>query len=292
MQPTPCVALGNAGLRVSPSRAVRGPSFLWARDGADGNAPASVADPGGGRMALFMVQPETRWPHDRARLSVSAAAPERDSRTVTRVTIPMHGADTNGALKRPIPHCVPRRPVIGVQPVPGALGPRAATRGTRDSRPDAERSPVILAVRNDPGSNVPVSFADPGRVRVILSSVRPETRWPHHTVRPMAKAVTRERDSRTVKQVTFSLHGANHNGAPQASLPAPRPRTPCDRRPAGPRLPVVACSNAGHARQPSRRRAWPHSRSRAASRHRLRHSRPLGSDATGCSSNHPHFHRD
>ena len=165
-------------------------------------------------MALFMVQPETRWPHDRARLSMSAVAPERDSRTVTRVTIPMHGADTSGALKRPILHCVPRCPATGVQPIPGSLAPSAATRCTRGSRPDAERSPVFLTVRKDTGINVPVSFAEPGRVRVILSSVRPESRWPHHTVRQMAKAVTRERDSRTVKQMSFLLHGANRNGAP------------------------------------------------------------------------------
>ena len=177
-------------------------------------------------MALFMVQPETWWPRDRARASVSAAALERGSRTVTRMTIPVHGADTNGALKRPILHCVPRRPVTGVQPVPGSLAPRAATRGTRGSRADAERSPVFLPVRNGTGSNVPVSFADPGRGRVISSSVRPQTRWPHHTARPMARAVSPERDSRTVKQVTFLLHGANRNGAPRRPFLHRVPRRP------------------------------------------------------------------
>ena len=166
-------------------------------------------------MALFMVQPETWWPRDRARLLAQPTAPERDCRTVTRVTFRLYDANTNGALKRPILHCVPRRPVTGVQPVPGAPAPSAATRGTRGSRPGAERSRVLFPVRIDTGSNVPVSFADPGRGRVASSSVRPETRWPHHTARLMAKAVSPERDSRTVKQVAFLLHGANRNGAPR-----------------------------------------------------------------------------
>ena len=44
-------------------------------------------------MALFTVQPETIWPHDRASLMASATAFERDSRTVKQVTIPVHGAN-------------------------------------------------------------------------------------------------------------------------------------------------------------------------------------------------------
>ena len=127
---------------------------------------------------------------------------------------------------------------------------------------------------------------------MALFMVQPETQWPQDRARLMAKATALERDSRTVKQVTIPVHGANYNGAPRRPLPAPRPQTHRDRRPAGPRLCGVACSNAGHAQQPFRRRAWPHLRSQAASRHRLRHSPTLGSDATGCSSNHAPLRQD
>ena len=89
------------------------------------------------------------------------------------------------------------------------------------------------------------AFADPGGGRMALFMVRPETRWPHDRARAMASAAALECDSRTVKQVTIPVHGATRNGAPQAPLPAPRPQTPCDRRPAGRQPRGVACSNAG-----------------------------------------------
>ena len=96
-------------------------------------------------MALFMVRPETRWPHDRAGLMASAATLERDSRTVKQVTIPVHGATRNGAPRRPFLHRVPIRAAAGVQPVP-AFGPlRAATRATPSSRPGAAHGPTYAA---------------------------------------------------------------------------------------------------------------------------------------------------
>jgi len=96
-------------------------------------------------MALFMVQPETRRPSDRAELLASAATLERDSRTVERVTFPLHGATRSGAPKRPFLHRVPRRPVTGVQPVPGTGALRAATRAMRGSRPGAGHGPTHAA---------------------------------------------------------------------------------------------------------------------------------------------------
>ena len=96
-------------------------------------------------MALFMVQPETRWPHDRARLMASAAAFECDSRTVKQVSIPVHGATRNGAPRRPFLHRVPRRTATGVQPVPGASALRAATRAMQRSRPGVAHGPTYAA---------------------------------------------------------------------------------------------------------------------------------------------------
>ena len=145
MQPTPCVALGSAGLRVGPARAVRSSSFLSVRDGAGGNVLVPSADPEGGHVALFMVQPETRWPHNRASLMAPAATLERDSLTVKQVSIPVHGAIRNGAPRRPLLHRVPRRTAAGVQPVPGALALRAATRAMQRSRPGAAHGPTHAA---------------------------------------------------------------------------------------------------------------------------------------------------
>lgn len=48
---------------------------------------------------------------------------------------------------------------------------------------------------------------------MALFSVRPETLWPHDRARLMASTAALECDSRTVKQVTFPVHGATHNGA-------------------------------------------------------------------------------
>ena len=177
-------------------------------------------------MTLFMVEPETLWPHDRAGLLAVAAARKRDSRTVKQATCLLNGADTSGALRRPFLHGVPGRLVTGAQPVPGSAALRAATQGKRGSRPDAERSPVFLPVRKDTGSNVPVSYADPRRGRAALSSVRPGTRWPRDHAEVTAKASTRERNYLTVKQVTFLLHGATRNGAPRRPFLHRVPRRP------------------------------------------------------------------
>ena len=96
-------------------------------------------------MALFMVRPETRWPHDRARLMASATALERDSRTVKQVTIPVHGDTRNGAPRRPRLHRVPGRTKAGVQPVPDLGALRAATRAMPSSRPGATHGPTYAA---------------------------------------------------------------------------------------------------------------------------------------------------
>ena len=95
-------------------------------------------------MALFMVQPETRWPHDRARLMAPAVL-ERDSRTVKQVSIPVHGATHNDAFGHPFLHRVPRRTATGVQPVPGSGALRAATRAMQRSRPGAAHGPTYAA---------------------------------------------------------------------------------------------------------------------------------------------------
>ena len=163
--------------------------------------------------------------------------------------------------------------------------------GLRASPLWVARSSSFPLVRDGADSNVSALLADPEGGRMALFTVRPETRWPHDRVRLMTLATTLERDSRTVKQVMIPVHGATRNGAPRRPLPIPRPQTRRDRRPAGPRPRGVACSNAGHAKPPSRRGVRPHLRSHAATRHRLRHSRSSGSDATNCSCNHARFRR-
>ena len=90
VQPTPCVARRNAGLRTRRPVSVRSPCPV-------------LFNPGGGRMALFTVQPETLWLHDGASLMALAAALERDSRTVKQVTIPVHGANPKRRPKAPSP---------------------------------------------------------------------------------------------------------------------------------------------------------------------------------------------
>ena len=92
-------------------------------------------------MALFTVRPETRWPHRLGIAMAQATAGERDSRTVRQVTFSLHGADLNSAPRRPFLHRVPGRPVTGVQPVPGSLALRAATRAMPSSRPGAGHGP-------------------------------------------------------------------------------------------------------------------------------------------------------
>ena len=96
-------------------------------------------------MALFTVRPEIR-PLDPARLKAQRAALACDSLTVNRATSPRHGATRNDASGHPFLHRAPRRPVIGVQPVPGSLALRAATRAMRSSRPGAEHGPTYAAL--------------------------------------------------------------------------------------------------------------------------------------------------
>ena len=67
-------------------------------------------------MALFTVQPETRWPHDRARLTAKGAARERLFPTVKLVSIPVHGANSNAPSWRPVLHRVARRRLAGFLP--------------------------------------------------------------------------------------------------------------------------------------------------------------------------------
>ena len=106
----------------------------------------------------------------------------------------------------------------------------------------------------------------------------------------MALATAFERDSRTVKQVTIPVHGANPQRRPQAPPPARRSQAPCGRRPAGPPVLGVACSNAGHAR-PAYSRASAGPRHTVPCRHaaevlslrRLR--RLIRSDSTGWVNN-------
>ena len=96
-------------------------------------------------MALFTVRPETR-PHDLASLMAKGAAPACDSPTVKQVTLPLHGATPNDASGHPFLHRATRRPVTGVQPVPGSLALRAATRAKRSSRPGAAHGPTYAAL--------------------------------------------------------------------------------------------------------------------------------------------------
>ena len=96
-------------------------------------------------MALFTVRHETR-PHDIARLMAKGAAPACDSPTVKQVTFPLHGVTDNDASGHPFLHRAPRRPVTGVQPVPGSLALRAATRAMRSSRSGAKHGPTYAAL--------------------------------------------------------------------------------------------------------------------------------------------------
>ena len=70
---------------------------------------------------------------------------------------------------------------------------------------------------------------------MALFTVQPETFWLHDRASLMALATAFERDSRTVKQVTIPVHGANPQRRPQAPPPARRSQAPCGRRSAGPR---------------------------------------------------------
>ena len=70
---------------------------------------------------------------------------------------------------------------------------------------------------------------------MALFTVQPETFRLHDRAGLMALATAFERDSRTVKQVTIPVHGANLQPRPKAPSPARRSQAPCGRRPAGPR---------------------------------------------------------
>ena len=114
-------------------------------DGAGGRMPAPLSSPERGH-ASFTVQRVNPWPNNRARLMAKGAAPERQNRTVKRVTFSLHGATDNDASGHPFLHRAPRRPVTGVQPVPGPLALRAATRVMRSSRPGAKHGPTHAAL--------------------------------------------------------------------------------------------------------------------------------------------------
>ena len=88
---------------------------------------------------------------------------------------------------------------------------------------------------------------------MALFTVQPGTFWLHDRASLMASATAFERDSRTVKQVTIPVHGANPQRRPQAPPSARRSQAPCGRRSADPPALGVACSNAGHARPASSR---------------------------------------
>ena len=81
---------------------------------------------------------------------------------------------------------------------------------------------------------------------MALFTVRPQTR-PHDRARPMALGAAPERANRTVKRVSFPLHGATHNDASGHPFLHRAPQAPCDRRPAGLRPWRAACSIAGPA---------------------------------------------
>ena len=61
---------------------------------------------------------------------------------------------------------------------------------------------------------------------MALFTVQPGTFWPHDRASLMASATALERDSRTVKQVTIPVHGANPQrrppGAPSPARGAPK----------------------------------------------------------------------
>ena len=87
---------------------------------------------------------------------------------------------------------------------------------------------------------------------MALFTVQPGPFWLHDRASLMASATAFERDSRTVKQVTIPVHGANPQRRLQAPSPARRSQAPCGRRPAAPG-PGRCVQQRGPARQPSRR---------------------------------------
>ena len=108
-------------------------------------------------MALFTVRPETRS-HYGARLTATGAVLERANRTVKRVSFYLHGAACNDASGHPFLHRAPRRPVTGVQPVPGLKALRAATRAMRSSRPGVKHGPAYAALPPRGGGCVTPGF--------------------------------------------------------------------------------------------------------------------------------------
>ena len=80
---------------------------------------------------------------------------------------------------------------------------------------------------------------------MALFTVQPGTFWLHDRASLMASATAFERDSRTVKQVTIPVHGANPQRRPQAPPLARRSQAPCGRRPADPRLWALRAATQG-----------------------------------------------
>ena len=162
-------------------------------------------------MALFTARPETR-PHESARLAAPGAALERANRTVQRLTFSVHGATDSDASGHPLLHRAPRRPVTGVQPVPGSAAPRAATQGLRNRRQDTVRSAFCSSKDDGAGGKMPVqsSSSERGPASFTVQRVNP---WPNDRARLMAKEAAIEQENRTVRRLTFPLHGATDNDA-------------------------------------------------------------------------------
>ena len=162
-------------------------------------------------MALFTARPETR-PHESASLAAPGAALERANRTVQWLTFPVHGATDSDALGHPFLHRAPRRPVTGVQLVLGPAAPRAATQNLRNRHQDTVRSAFCSSKDDGAGGKMPAPWSSPERGHA-LSTVHPVTLWSRDPVDPLAKGAALERENRTVKRVTFSVHGATDNDA-------------------------------------------------------------------------------
>ena len=156
VQPVPGPAARRAatqGLRNRRQDTVRSAFCSSKDDGTGAKLPVQSSGPERG-PASFTVQRVNPWPNDRAGLMAKGAAPERQNRTVKRMTFSLHGADHNDASGHPFLHRAPRRPVTGVQPVPGSLALRAATRAMRSSRPGAKHGPTHAALPHRGGGCV------------------------------------------------------------------------------------------------------------------------------------------
>ena len=241
-------------------------------------------------MALFTVRPQTRWPSDPADPSAKGAALERLNRTVKGVHFPVHGATHNNASGHPFLHRAPRRPVTGVQPVPCAGTSRAALQGLCKRRQDAVCSPICSSVDDGIERNMPAPLSSPEGGHAFFTAQRVNP-WPSCRTELMVAAAVLERVNRTVKRVTFPVYGAARNDVSGHPFLHRTPRRPVNgvQPVPGPRA-LRAATRAMRGSRPGAKHG-PTYAAPAASRRRLRHSRLLGSDATGCTNNHAAFHR-